>query len=134
MSGTYNRVLIVGRLGRSPELRYTQSGTPVASMNLATNETYTDRDGNKQQRTEWHRVVVWSNQGENVAKYLDKGRLVLVEGQLQNNHWQDSQGNKRVTTEIKANRVVFLPSGSGRKQADQAEAEPAPGVDDNAPF
>jgi len=134
MSGTYNRVLIVGRLGRSPELRYTQSGTPVASMNLATNETYTDRDGNKQQRTEWHRVVVWSNQGENAAKYLDKGRLVLVEGQLQNNHWQDGQGNKRVTTEIKANRVVFLPSGSGREQADQAEAEPAPGVDDNAPF
>jgi single-strand DNA-binding protein len=110
MAGTYNRVIIIGRLGRDPELRYTQSGTPVANMPLATDETYTDREGNRQKRTEWHRVVVWNRQAETVANYLSKGRMALVEGSLQTNKWQDNQGQNRATTEIKAQRVVFMDS------------------------
>jgi len=110
MAGTYNRAIIIGRLGRDPELRYTQNGTPVANMSLATDETYTDREGNRQKRTEWHKVVVWNRQAETVANYLAKGRMALVEGTLQNNKWQDNQGQNRVTTEIRAQRVVFMDS------------------------
>ena len=110
MAGTYNRVIIIGRLGRDPELRYTQNGTPVANMSLATDETYTDRDGNRQKRTEWHKVVVWNRQAELVSNYLAKGRMALVEGSLQTNKWQDNQGQNRATTEIKAMRVVFMDS------------------------
>jgi single-strand DNA-binding protein len=144
MSGTYNHVTLLGRLGRTPELRYTQSGTPVANMSLATNEVYKDRDGNQQQKTDWHKVNVWGSQGENAAKYLEKGRLVLVEGKIQTSKWQDNQGNNRTSVEIRASRVVFLPSGQGG--GGQAEGEgvgseepgPAfpsePGGMDNAPF
>ncbi|MEF8889136.1 MAG: single-stranded DNA-binding protein, partial [Desulfohalobiaceae bacterium] len=80
MAGTYNRAIIIGRLGRDPDLRYTQGGTPVANMSLATDETYTDREGNRQKRTEWHKVVVWNRQAETVSNYLAKGRMALVEG------------------------------------------------------
>ncbi|MDR2820549.1 MAG: single-stranded DNA-binding protein [Desulfovibrio sp.] len=103
-----NKVMIIGRLGRDPELRYTQSGAPVASLNVATDESYTDRDGNKVDRTEWHRVSVFQRQAENCANYLAKGSLVYVEGSLQTRKWQDQQGQDRYTTEIKANRVQFL--------------------------
>ncbi len=113
MAGTYNRVMLVGRLGRDPELRYTQAGTPVANLSLATDESYNDREGNRQSKTEWHRVVVWNRQAETVSNYLGKGRLVLVEGSLQTRKWQDQQGQNRYTTEIKAQRVVFMDSGQG---------------------
>lgn len=103
-----NKVMIIGRLGRDPELRYTQSGSPVASLNVATDESYTDRDGNKVERTEWHRVSVFQRQAENCANYLAKGSLVYVEGSLQTRKWQDQQGQDRYTTEIKAQRVQFL--------------------------
>ncbi|SDF98935.1 single-stranded DNA-binding protein [Desulfovibrio legallii] len=103
-----NKVMIIGRLGRDPELRYTQSGAPVASLNVATDESYTDRDGNKVERTEWHRVSVFQRQAENCAAYLAKGSLVYVEGSLQTRKWQDQQGQDRYTTEIKAQRVQFL--------------------------
>lgn len=103
-----NKVMIIGRLGRDPELRYTQSGSPVASLNIATDESYTDRDGNKVDRTEWHRVSVFQRQAENCANYLTKGSLVYVEGSLQTRKWQDQQGQDRYTTEIKAQRVQFL--------------------------
>ena len=103
-----NKVMIIGRLGRDPELRYTQSGSPVASLNVATDESYTDRDGNKVERTEWHRVSVVQRQAENCANYLAKGSLVYVEGSLQTRKWQDQQGQDRYTTEIKAQRVQFL--------------------------
>ena len=103
-----NKVMIIGRLGRDPELRYTQSGSPVASLNVATDESYTDRDGNKVERTEWHRVSVFQRQAENCANYLSKGSLVYVEGSLQTRKWQDQQGQDRYTTEIKAQRVQFL--------------------------
>jgi len=113
MAGTYNRVFLVGRLGRDPELRYTQNGTPVVNFPMATDESYTDRDGNRQDRTEWHRIVVWSKQAETVSNYLRKGSLALVEGSLQTRKWQDQQGQDRYTTEIKAQRVVFLDSQAG---------------------
>ena len=112
-----NKVMIIGRLGRDPELRYTQSGSPVATLNVATDESYTDRDGNKVDRTEWHRVSVFQRQAENCANFLAKGSLVYVEGSLQTRKWQDQQGQDRYTTEIRAQRVQFLDrKGSGEQQ------------------
>lgn len=103
-----NKVMIIGHLGRDPELRYTQSGSPIATLNVATDESYQDRDGNKVERTEWHRVVVFQRAAENCSQYLSKGSLVFVEGRLQTRKWQDQQGQDRYTTEIKADRVQFL--------------------------
>ena len=103
-----NKVMLIGRLGRDPELRYTQNGTPVTSLNVATDESYTDRDGNRQERTEWHRVAVFQKQAELCSNYLSKGSLVYVEGSLQTRKWQDQQGMDRYTTEIRAQRVQFL--------------------------
>lgn len=103
-----NKVMIIGRLGADPELRYAGNGTPIANFNVATDESYTDRDGNRQERTEWHRVVVFQRVAENCANYLGKGSLVYVEGSLQTRQWQDQQGQTRYTTEIKAQRVQFL--------------------------
>ncbi|OBQ51566.1 single-stranded DNA-binding protein [Halodesulfovibrio spirochaetisodalis] len=103
-----NKVMIIGRLGADPELRYAGNGTPIANFNVATDESYTDREGNKQDRTEWHRVVVFQRVAENCANYLGKGSLVYVEGSLQTRQWQDQQGQTRYTTEIKAQRVQFL--------------------------
>ena len=103
-----NRVMLIGRLGRDPELRYTQTGTPVCTLQAATDESYTDRDGNKVERAEWHRITCFQKQAENCANYLAKGRLVYVEGSLTTRKWQDQQGQDRYTTEIKAERVQFL--------------------------
>ena len=100
--------MIIGRLGRDPELRHTASGTPAANLRIATDESYTDRDGNKVDRTEWHTVVVFQRQAENCATYLRKGSLVFVEGSLQTRKWQDQQGQDCYSTEIKALRVQFL--------------------------
>ena len=103
-----NKVMLIGRLGRDPELRYTQTGSPVANLRIATDESYTDRDGNKVDRTEWHSVVVFQRAAENCAHYLGKGSLVFVEGSLQTRKWQDQAGQDRYTTEVKAQRVQFL--------------------------
>ena len=103
-----NKVILVGNLGRDPEVRYTQSGTAVANFTLATNEVWNDKAGVKQERTEWHRIVVWGKQAEVAREYLSKGRQVYIEGSLQTRQWDDKEGNKRSTTEIKANRVIFL--------------------------
>ena len=103
-----NKVMIIGRLGRDPELRYSQSGSPVCTLNIATDESYTDRDGNRVDRAEWHRVVVFQKAAENCSQSLTKGSLVFVEGSLQTRKWQDQQGQDRYTTEIKAQRVQFL--------------------------
>lgn len=103
-----NKVMIIGRLGRDPELRYSQTGMPIASLNVATDESYQDKDGNKVERTEWHRVSVFQKAAENCANFLAKGSLVYVEGSLQTRKWQDQQGQDRYTTEIKAQRVQFL--------------------------
>jgi single-strand DNA-binding protein len=126
MAGSMNKVLLVGRLGRDPELRYTQSGTPVANFTMATDESFVDREGNRQERTEWHRIVVWNKQAETTSNYMSKGSLVLVEGSLQTRKWQDQQGQNRYTTEVKAQRVVFLDS-KGQSTA------PAPGYGSSDP-
>jgi single-strand DNA-binding protein len=114
MAGTYNKVIIVGRLGRDPELRYTAAGTPVTTMSVATNEPFTDQDGNRQEKTEWHRIVVFGKQAENCSQYLSKGRSCLAEGSLQTRKWQDQQGQDRYMTEIRAFRVVFLGGDQGQ--------------------
>ena len=110
-----NKVMIIGRLGRDPELRYSQSGSPVCTLNIATDESYTDRDGNRVDRAEWHRVVVFQKAAENCSQYLTKGSLVFVEGSLQTRKWQDQQGPDRYTTEIKAQRVQFLDKRGGEQ-------------------
>lgn len=113
MAGSLNKVMIIGRLGRDPELKYTQSGQPVCNLNVATDEGYV-KDGQRVEKTEWHRIVVWGKQAETVANYLSKGRLVYVEGKIETRKWQDKDGQDRYTTEIKGDRVQFLDSkGSG---------------------
>lgn len=103
-----NLVQIIGRLGRDPELRYTSSGSPICSLNVATDESYNDRDGNRVERVEWHRVSVFGKVAESCANYLAKGSLVYVEGNLTTRKWQDQNGQERFTTEIKAKSVQFL--------------------------
>ena len=108
-----NKAMIIGNLGDDPELRFTQSGTPVANLSIATNRKWTDKSGQKQERTEWHKVAVFGRQAENCDKYLSKGRQVYVEGRIQTREWQDKQGNKRYSTEIVAQTVQFLSGGGG---------------------
>jgi single-strand DNA-binding protein len=108
-----NKVIVLGNLGRDPELRHTTGGKAVATLSVATNEHWTDQSGERQERTEWHRIVVWGRPAENCAQYLAKGRSVFVEGRLQTRKWEDRDGNDRYTTEIVADSVQFLGSGSG---------------------
>ena len=111
--GTVNRVILVGNLGRDAELRYTGGGAAVASFSVATTEVWKDKDGQRQEQTEWHRISLWGKQAESVAQYLTKGKQVYVEGRLQTRKWQDKEGHDRYTTEVKADRVVLLGSGGG---------------------
>ncbi len=111
MARTLNKVILIGRLGADPDVRYTQSGLPVVRFNLATNERVPAGEGNWEDRTEWHRIVVFGKIAENCANYLSKGRLVYVEGRLRTNQWEDAQGVRRSTTEIVASDVGFLDSG-----------------------
>lgn len=123
-----NRVVIMGNLGSDPELRYTASQTPVCTLSVATTEYRQGADGQRQEQTEWHRVVVWSKAAENCAKYLSKGRSVLVEGRLTTRSYEDKQGQKRYTTEIIAQNVQFIggaPQGRG--------TQPGQTLDDGAP-
>jgi len=131
-----NKVILVGNLGRDPELRYTQGGSAVANFTLATNERWRDKDGNNQERTEWHRIVVWGRSAENCAQYLQKGSPVFVEGRLQTRDWEDKEGNKRSTTEINAMSVQFLGgrgSGGGGGGRGPASGDPGPGDADQGP-
>ena len=107
-----NRVILVGRLGRDPETRYTSSGQAVCNFTLATDETYKDRAGERQKRTEWHRIVVWAKQAEIAQQYLHKGSLVYIEGRIQTRQWDDKEGQKRTSVEIVANRFHMLGSRS----------------------
>ena len=135
-----NRVFLIGNLGRDPELRYTQNQTPVCNLNLATNEVWTDKAGEKQERTEWHRVVVWGKQGEQVSKYLRKGSQVFVEGSLSTRSWEDKDGQKKYITEIRAQSVRFLDrrtetSGNAQFQGGAPfEGEDTKYPDDDIPF
>ncbi len=108
-----NRVEIIGRLGRDPELKYSQNGAAICRFNVATDESYTNREGNRIQKAEWHSVVVFQKAAEHCSQYLSKGSLVFVEGSLSTREWQDQQGQKRYTTEIKAQRVQFLDKKEG---------------------
>jgi single-strand DNA-binding protein len=118
-----NKVMLIGNLGRDPEVRFTQGGTPVANFTLATNERWTDQSGEKQERTEWHRIVVWGKQAEIAGEYLRKGRQIFVEGALQTREWTDKDGHKRYTTEIKAMRFQML---GGRDDRDASGGAPEP--------
>lgn len=119
-----NKAMIIGNLGRDPELRYTQSGTPVANFSIATNRKWKDNSGQLQEQTEWHRIVVFGRQAETCDKYLKKGRQVYVEGRLQTRDWEDRDGNKRSTTEIVANTVQFLSGGSSGGGGGYSEPPP----------
>lgn len=134
-----NKVILIGNLGRDPELRYTTGGTPVANFTLATTDRWNDpSSGEKRERTEWHRIVVWSKQAEIAGEYLRKGRQVYVEGSLQTREWTDRDGNKRYTTEIRAQRFQMLGARDDRAPSEApktAVAEPEPGYeDDDIPF
>ncbi len=103
-----NKVILVGNLGKDPELRYTASGTAVCNFSLATTERYKDRDGNNQEKTEWHNIVVWRQLAEICGKYLTKGKQIYIEGKLQTRKWDDRDGNTRYTTEIVADQMQML--------------------------
>jgi len=108
-----NKAMIIGRLGADPEVRYTQSNTAVANMSVATTERFKDRNGELQERTEWHKVVAWGRTAEVCQQYLKKGSLVYFEGPIQTNEWEDKNGQKRYTTEIKALTMQMLDSRGG---------------------
>lgn len=140
-----NKVILVGRLGKDPEVRYTPSGASVANFSLATDETWKDKNGEKQQRTEWHNIVVWGKLAEICGQYLTKGKLVYLEGRLQTREWDDKDGNKRRTTEVVASDMVMLGSkaeGGGsapqrespRQPVQTAEAPDVAITDDDIPF
>lgn len=118
-----NKVLLMGRLGKDPELRYTTDGTPVATFSLATSESYKDKSGVKQERTEWHNIVVWRKLAEIAGEYLKKGRLVYIEGRIQSREFEGRDGVKRKAYEIVASDMKMMPSGQGQGQP-QEERRP----------
>ena len=110
--GSVNKVILVGNLGRDAELRYTPGGAAVATINMATTEVWNDKGGQRQEKTEWHRVILWGKSAESLTEYLTKGKQIYVEGRLQTRQWDDKDGNKRYTTEIRGDKVVLLGGGS----------------------
>jgi len=138
MARGVNKVILIGHLGQDPELRHTGSGTAVCNMSLATDESYT-KDGERVERTEWHRIVAWGRLAETCDEYLQKGRQVYVEGSLQTREWEDNDGSTRQTTEVKARTVQFL-SGNGRgtggpaRRAQRPERSEQFESDDDLPF
>jgi single-strand DNA-binding protein len=108
-----NKVLLIGNLGADPEIRNTSGGQSVCNFNIATSRRWNNRDGQAQEETEWHRIVVWGRQAENCKEFLSKGRQVFVEGRLQTRQWEDQSGSKRYTTEVVAQNVQFLSGGRG---------------------
>jgi single-strand DNA-binding protein len=115
--GSVNKVILVGNLGRDAELRYTPGGAAVATINMATTEVWNDKAGQRQEKTEWHRVVLWGKPAESLTEYLTKGKQIYVEGRLQTRQWDDKDGNKRYTTEIRGDKVVLLGGGGGGRGA-----------------
>jgi single-strand DNA-binding protein len=140
-----NKVILIGNLGQDPELKYLPSGKAVTNFSIATTETWKDQDGNKQEKTEWHYIVLWGRQAEIAKEYLSKGRPVYIEGRLQTRSWDDKDGNKRYRTEIVGDRMQFLGSrGDGGGSSAPMPSEPAgapmgntgggSGPDDDLPF
>src|SRR5688572_18538903 len=114
MAKSVNKVILVGRLGRDPELKYTASGTPFCRFSMATDDSWNDKGtGERQERTEWHNIVAWDRLAEICSQYLTKGKLVYIEGSLQTREWDDQDGNKKKTTEIRARDMVMLSGGAG---------------------
>lgn len=126
-----NKVMLIGNLGKDPEVRYTPGGQAVANFNIATNEAWTDKQGQKQERTEWHRIVVWGKVAELCGEYLSKGRQVYIEGRLQTREWTNKEGAKQYTTEIVANQVLFL--AGGERGAGQGRGKGGGGGEDFGP-
>ncbi len=129
-----NKALILGRLGKDPEVRYTGGGQAVCNFSVATTDTWKDKSNEKQERTEWHRVVTWGKLAENCAKLLSKGKQVYVEGRIQTRQWDDKDGNKRYTTEIVANTMQLLSplDSQGARMQDMSE-DPGYGVAESVP-
>ena len=144
--GSVNKVILVGNLGRDIEIRYTSGGTAVATLSLATTDVWNDKAGQRQEKTEWHRVVLWGKTAETLQEYLLKGRQIYVEGRLQTRQGDDRDGNKRYTTEIRSDRVVLLGgrgsgtgSGGGGSRGDHEQQPPGPAepgelTEDDIPF
>lgn len=116
-----NKVMLIGRLGKDPDLRYTQQGQAVAGFSLATSETWTDKGGEKQERTEWHNIVAWAKLAELCGQYLKKGRLVYVEGKIQTRKWEDKEGAARYTTEIVISDMAMLESKAASPSTEAAQ-------------
>ena len=139
-----NKVILVGNLGANPEMRTTQGGQPVANLRLATTERWTDKNGQKQEQTEWHRVVVWGKQAEICGQYLVKGRQIYVEGRIRTRQWQDQQGQKRYSTEVVAQVIQMLGNRTEGAPREEPSAMVPPdeavtsdfggGPDDDIPF
>jgi single-strand DNA-binding protein len=111
--GSVNKAILVGNLGRDAEMRFTSGGTPVATVSLATTERFTDREGQKREDTQWHRIVIWGKTAESLHEYLTKGKQIYVEGRIQTRDWTDKEGKQNKTTEIRADRIVLLGGGGG---------------------
>jgi single-strand DNA-binding protein len=134
--GSVNKVILVGNLGRDAEMRFTPGGAAVATLNLATTEVWNDKGGQKQEKTEWHRVVLWGKTAESLNEYLTKGKQIYVEGRLQTRKWQDKDGQDKYTTEIRGDRIVLLGGGGGggggaRQQNRGSGAGASSGSDDH---
>lgn len=128
-----NKVILLGRLGQDPELKYTPGGAAVCNFSLATTEAWTDKGGQKQEKTEWHRIVVWGKLAELCNQYLSKGRQAFVEGRLQTRAWDDKDGNKRYTTEIMAATVQFIggaTANTGSTSVDNSYSQAQPSAND----
>src|SRR6516162_2367348 len=126
MAKSVNKVILVGRLGRDPELKYTASGTPFCRFSIATDDVWNDKgSGERQERTEWHSIVAWDRLAEICNQYLTKGKLVYIEGSLQTREWDDQEGNKRKTTEVRARDMVMLSAGAGEGGGGQRRASSA---------
>ena len=136
MAGGVNKVILVGNLGADPEVRFTPGGQAVANFRIATSESWNDKSGQKQERTEWHKIVVWGKLGELCGEYLAKGRQCFVEGRLQTREWTDKENKKNYTTEVIATNVVFLGGRDGASAGKPRKADefglPPPGMDEPA--
>ena len=115
--GSVNKVILVGNLGRDAEMRFTSGGTPVATVSIATTERFTDREGQKKEDTQWHRIVIWGKTAESLHEYLTKGKQIYVEGKLQTREWQDKEGKTNKTTEVRADKIVLLGGGGGDRMS-----------------
>jgi single-strand DNA-binding protein len=122
MSGSVNKVILIGRLGKDPEVKYTPSGAPVAKFSLATDEVFKDRSGEQQKRTEWHNIVAWNKLAEICGEYLTKGKQVYIEGSIRSRQWEDQAGNKRTAYDIVAREMKMLGSKADSDRAAAASA------------